>query len=481
MYRQSPSRNHRSKGIRIRNVLQICLLLAVCFWLIYQVKHSHDKKKEFEETDAKVSHQSTSGDELIKLGRKDIRTRVDKKNEAHDEISEEEETTGEEIEEIKHDEDESEDKKVQEENDGGRDVETEEHEEEKSDAEIDREQGLVDGEEREDGEDNETRETDSEEGRDQIEKESSVDDSDHDADDRSAHEAREEHYKADDASSAVTHNQIVTEHVEDSNEHPANNLEEGKEENNAEETYENGNRRDLEVEGNETAGDGHQANVTASATEEDTLHDTENVSSLNNENTEGSTDQLSNSTIELTVENNGLPSENLTKREPEIGRGPGNVTDGTSSEGSDFQIGDPAHSNNSVLNVDGGWLDSNSTAESTDAAGSRSEVFSDSSDKTRVSSTSEDSRLEATTEEGNTTESSPEKKNEFEGEKPDLGDGTDESLETTSTDNPEEVQEDAIDASDTSISVLDKDIRTDLDTLPEIQTEGSNSEDVAAE
>ncbi|KAH1164495.1 hypothetical protein AAZX31_01G226200 [Glycine max] len=54
MIKQSSSRNNRSKGIKVKHVLQIILLLGVCFWLIYQVKHSHDKKKEFHENDAKV-------------------------------------------------------------------------------------------------------------------------------------------------------------------------------------------------------------------------------------------------------------------------------------------------------------------------------------------------------------------------------------------------------------------------------------------
>ncbi|KAH6793501.1 myb-like protein X [Perilla frutescens var. hirtella] len=493
MYRQSPSRNQRSKGIKVKNVLQICLLLAVCFWLIYQVKHSHDKKKEFDETDAKTSLQKTSSDELVKLGRKDIRGRVDEtdsKNEIQDEPSEEEETIGEEVDEHKHDEDEQ-DKKVEEREDdeaGGRDDETEEHEQEKSDAEIDREQGLVDGEEREDGEENETHETDSEDGHGQMEKESTVDDTDHDADDRSAHEAREEHYKADDASSAVTHDaQIVTEneneHVENSDERPGNILEEEKKENNSEETFESENRKYLEVEGSEAARDGHQSNDTTSAAEEDMSHNSENGSTPNDAVTEGSNDHLMrNSTTDVTIENNDLPSDNSTESKPELGHDQGNATEGTSTEGSDVPTVDPEQASNSILNVGTTHLDSNSTGSGkTIDAGSQFEEFSDSSNNSTDSSASENSSLEASNEEGNTTESSPEKNNELDGEKSDTSDGTDESLESTSTDNPEEFQEDTIDISDTSNGMLEKDVRTDLDTLPEIQTEGSNSEDVAAE
>lgn len=458
MYRQSPSRNQRSKGIKVKNVLQICLLLAVCFWLLYQVKHSHDKKDEFDEADAKSSVQ-TSSDELIKLGRKDIRTRVedtDSKNEIHDEISEEEETT-EEVEEDKHGEEDLEDKKVEEREDdeaGGRDDEREEHEEEKSDPEIDREQSFVENEEREDSDETETQETDSEDGHGQKEKETGVDDSDHDANDMSAHEAREEHYKADDASSAVTHD---NDHVENSNEHPGNVIGEEAKENNNEETYESEDRKDLEVDGSEAARDGQQSNVTATAIKNDVLHNSENDSTPNKETMEESDDHLMSSTkiTEVTVEDNELPSENATESKPELGNGQENVTEVTSTEG---------NANSSILNVDSTHSDTNSTLSSeTKDAESLSEELSDSSN------------------EGNTTESSSEKNNEFGDEKSDTSVGTDESLETTLTDNPEEIQEDAIDISDTSNSLEEKDIRTDLDTLPEIQTEGTNSEDVAAE
>ncbi|KAL1564552.1 dentin sialophosphoprotein-like [Salvia divinorum] len=489
MYRQSPSRNQRSKGIKVKNVLQVCLLLAACFWLLYQVKHSHDKKTGFDETDAKTSLQKTSSDELIRLGRKDIRPQVDKmdsENEIHDETSEEEETT-EEGEEYKHGEDDPGDKKVEERDDdeaGDREDEMEEHEQEKLDAEVHKEQSLIDGGEREDGEDNEIQETDSE-SHDQTEKESTSDDTDHDAKDMSAHEAREEHYKADDASSAVTHDtQIATEneneHVENSNEHPGNILEEETKENNSEETYEGENRKDLEVDGSEAARDGHQPNITTTSVKDDTLHDSENGSTPNNATTEGSTDPLiSNSTsTEVTLESKELPSDNATDSKPELG------TEGTSAEGSDNKTVDPEQGSNSMLTVDSTHSNSNSTGSGeTKDTGSLPEEFSDSSDNSTDSSVSDNSRSEASNEEGNnTTESSSEKKNEFDAEKSETSDGRDESLDSTSSDNAEEeAQEDAIDISDTSNSMEEKDIRMDLDTLPDIQTEGSNSEDVVAE
>lgn len=430
MYRQSPGRNHRSKGIKVKNVLQICLLLAVCFWLIYQVKHSHDKKKEFDESDAKA----VSGDELIRLGRKDIQTRVDgtlnKDDDSHDEPSDEEEVNGEEVEENKHEEDEVEDKKVDVKEDD--DDETDEHEQEKSDAE--------DGEEREDGDENETQNTESEDGHSQVEKESIAEGTDHDGDDGETHGAREEHYKADDASSAVTHD---NEHVENSNQQPENNLEA--------ESKENENRKELEVEG------GRASNVTTGESKEDLLDNLTNVSSPNNTVTQESNDHLmSNTTVD-----HGLPSENVTQTKPELGNAQGNLTESVSES----QTIDLDRSNNSISNVEGTQLDSNSTISAT------KEFPNSSNNSASENIPSPESSMEA----GNNTETLLENNNEIEGEKSDTSDGTDDNLETT--ENTEEVQQDAIDISDTSME--EKHVRTDLETLPEMQTEGSNDDDAA--
>ncbi|KAJ6896165.1 hypothetical protein NC651_022401 [Populus alba x Populus x berolinensis] len=45
MIKRSPRRNPRSKGIKLKHGLQICLLLGVCFWLIYQVKHPMTRRR----------------------------------------------------------------------------------------------------------------------------------------------------------------------------------------------------------------------------------------------------------------------------------------------------------------------------------------------------------------------------------------------------------------------------------------------------
>ncbi|XP_044980181.1 uncharacterized protein DDB_G0283697-like isoform X3 [Hordeum vulgare subsp. vulgare] len=77
MLRQSSSRNHRSKGLKLKKALQISLLVLVSVWLLYQVKHSYEKKAAYNENDANreagdehKDDQSQTG--VIKLGRKDL-------------------------------------------------------------------------------------------------------------------------------------------------------------------------------------------------------------------------------------------------------------------------------------------------------------------------------------------------------------------------------------------------------------------------
>ncbi|RRT49340.1 hypothetical protein B296_00027289 [Ensete ventricosum] len=49
------SRNQRSKGFAMKNALQVCLLVIVCAWILYQIKHSHDKKG-YGERSSKISY-----------------------------------------------------------------------------------------------------------------------------------------------------------------------------------------------------------------------------------------------------------------------------------------------------------------------------------------------------------------------------------------------------------------------------------------
>ncbi|XP_059635803.1 uncharacterized protein LOC132277984 [Cornus florida] len=83
MLKQSPSRNQRSKGLKVKHALQVCVLLAICIWLLYQVKHSHHKKLALEES----SGQNRQGHGILKLGRKDLNPQVEGELGAEDEES----------------------------------------------------------------------------------------------------------------------------------------------------------------------------------------------------------------------------------------------------------------------------------------------------------------------------------------------------------------------------------------------------------
>ncbi|KAF9665902.1 hypothetical protein SADUNF_Sadunf16G0173100 [Salix dunnii] len=281
MIKRSPSRNPRSKGIKAKHVLQICLLLGVCFWLIYQVKHSHDKKKELEEKDVSFSQKTLSHEVLPKLGRKDphpgLQDKTSEKNEEEEEeetgvdeegnkkeenghekedeeeggqegggtkdeevereeqrMHEEEENGGEvtdhlekeKEEQIEHEEDEqNEEANSEETNDEDRKVgddEVDERDREKI-GEADPDSEFMD-EEKEREEDVEKKESqgnesegkeipgNEEEDREvQTDNETQSEGQDHNGSDKNSHVAREEHYMADDASSAVTHDtQIIS-------------------------------------------------------------------------------------------------------------------------------------------------------------------------------------------------------------------------------------------------------------------------------
>ncbi|KAJ0252031.1 hypothetical protein HA466_0128950 [Hirschfeldia incana] len=201
MRKQSSSRSQRgSRGIKGKHVVQICVLLGVCIWLIYQVKYSHDKKKEFYEADVKKSTVLLESEEgMVKLGRKDLLPGYHKQNEKEKHVEEEEEEEGEENEK---------ESKTNVENSSTHE------EEEKEDEEEDEEDKTKLGEEvvEEDEEDNKHEEEDDIDEQDQSkddellqeEKENGSNEKETETD-TTVHEAREEHYKADDASSAVSH------------------------------------------------------------------------------------------------------------------------------------------------------------------------------------------------------------------------------------------------------------------------------------
>jgi len=107
MLRQSSSRNHRSKGLKLKKALQISLLVLVSVWLLYQVKHSYEKKTAYNENDANTEASDEHKDDqsqggIIRLGRKDLPAK-EADSSTLDERTEDEEN--EEMEqEMKHDE-----------------------------------------------------------------------------------------------------------------------------------------------------------------------------------------------------------------------------------------------------------------------------------------------------------------------------------------------------------------------------------------
>nr|KYP75235.1 hypothetical protein KK1_007941 [Cajanus cajan] len=207
MIKRFPSRNHRSKGIK--------------------VKHNHDKKKEFDKKDAKLSV-SAETNQILKLGRRDLHPVK------HDHTKPEEE------EEDEHIEEDEENKHGQEEQEDGSRHETEEHEDNKHDSgeqgEEENKHGAEEQEEDENknedmedegrgGGDDEIDENDQEKPQvdttdrdDEFldeEKEKEVDEKEDEdkeglVENHNNHEAREEHYKGDDASSAVAHDTHAT-------------------------------------------------------------------------------------------------------------------------------------------------------------------------------------------------------------------------------------------------------------------------------
>ncbi|KAI4318745.1 hypothetical protein MLD38_032415 [Melastoma candidum] len=91
MIKKSSSRNQRSKGFKVKHVLQILLLLCICFWLVYQIKCSYDRSREVSEKGSKTpvkeeGEEDDSGGGL-KLGRKDLH---EKQREEEDEESKDE-------------------------------------------------------------------------------------------------------------------------------------------------------------------------------------------------------------------------------------------------------------------------------------------------------------------------------------------------------------------------------------------------------
>lgn len=87
MLKHSPSRNHRSKGFKVKRFLRISVLLAICFWLVYQVKHSHDKKKLLDESNAKSSTTTHHNDDIMNFGRKGLHPRFEETTKENEKLA----------------------------------------------------------------------------------------------------------------------------------------------------------------------------------------------------------------------------------------------------------------------------------------------------------------------------------------------------------------------------------------------------------
>lgn len=181
--KQSPSKNLRSKGFKVKHFLQICLLLAICFWLFHQVRKSYDAKKAYEEATATKSEVKSEHQD-IKLGRKDVRLPVQQIT-LEGEIQEVDGTKKTKPEESNA------------EGEGGGDDEIDGNDQDKSEEEEPEEvEDLIDEEDRE--REDETAEQDSEEAENQLEDENLLVDQVHYGGGSSS-EAWEELYKGENA------------------------------------------------------------------------------------------------------------------------------------------------------------------------------------------------------------------------------------------------------------------------------------------
>ncbi|XP_042468855.1 midasin-like isoform X1 [Zingiber officinale] len=195
MMRQTSIRNQRSKGLRIKNILQICILTVMFFWLLYQLKHSYDKKKGLDEHKSRISDNAIDMDsEFVGLGRKALPH--DHSIFTHDKVSDKDKET----EEIDRGEDGESHRRMDDEE--AKDIPEDgidELDNEQEDDQDDQERG---DEEAEDGDDT----VNEEEKDDQIEEAEFLDDQD--PEDDSTQDAHEKSYKNDDASSSVRQDQV---------------------------------------------------------------------------------------------------------------------------------------------------------------------------------------------------------------------------------------------------------------------------------
>lgn len=523
------------------------MLVAVCYWLIYQVKHSHDKRKQFDENNAIDSLNVEDNSVLVKLGRKDLipqekgrkkeseshdgeveedeneegnleqdkreeESREEAKheeetkeenrpeeeeseeNDRHEEATEKEEEheeetgeedrhddeTGEEDKheeetnekdnheeesgaKDKHEEQEQEEEIQSEEKDDGRgveDIEVNQHESEKADTDVDGEEESIDEEkDKEDPIKEETKDKDDEDKDTLTKNDPSIEHHVHDEGSLNTREAREEQYKGDDASSAVTHDaqSTSTENKNGSSGSQFNILEH---ESKVNSTEENKNATVVNLPEVETAGNGTSALDEENKQEQGSINNTDNSGSL-----------VKNET-EIIISD---PSRAHDATEGDI----------TTTDGSNIQTVSLNQATNFTVPLQNTQVNSNlSNSNATKSVEGNSEESTDSSTKSEFDNSKnvEWSNVLAEGKDGSDSVVIEETTNEVKNENPDnikVTDGTYENSDFSNTENTDEVQYDSTDTSDPSVPVDDKENRIDLDTLPEIKTEGSNSEEVA--
>ncbi|KAL2324308.1 hypothetical protein Fmac_023366 [Flemingia macrophylla] len=535
MIKRFPSRNHRSKGIKVKHVLQTILLLGVCFWLIYQVKHNHDKKKEFDKKDAKLSV-STKTNQILKLGRRDLHPvkhdHVKHEEEEEDEHTEEDEENKHGHEELedgsRHETEELEDNKRdgreqgEEENKHGAE-EQEEDENKNEDVEV---EGRGGGDDEIDENDHEKPEVDTTDRDDAFfdeEKEKGeVDDNENEekeglVENQNNHEAREEHYKGDDASSAVAHDTHATsteaETLSLENSDVNMEMDITKPENRtmySDESARNQNDSGLKVlEGDEI--DRTSSNMTTEETGNNTLSNpVEDISNLNKTATTNSDIYLemsSNLTVTTTDGSNNdtgagkdtssLSEQNNTVMLYESDQTqnttmnttiPGDVknvqTDGLEQSGKRISE-ENLHSTNSTVKTENGDA---TTGESSNLGGGEVEktnkfVDSNGTENTYMnkrSDTSEVDKSKGNTETNETQNVDAVEDEMFKGDAQ-IGETDETSDSSSSTETFDSAEQDAIDSSDTRIHKDVTEARTDLDTLPDMRNEGDDSDETAAE
>lgn len=194
-----PSRSQRSRGFKVKHVIQACLFLVICFWLLIQVKRFYDKSKAYRITEI-GSEMELNEHEPIKLGRKDLDPKVKALSFEKGGTMEKQELEGE-IEEVKSEENEEEGR-------GGGDDEIDGHDQEKAEEEELEVEDLIDEEDRESEDDIDELET--EEKGNQIDESISLENQPVNEGERNLQMTREEHYKGNDASSEVMQNTQTT-------------------------------------------------------------------------------------------------------------------------------------------------------------------------------------------------------------------------------------------------------------------------------